>query len=142
MCVCMYVCVYQDRFKVGPVRSFFLLWGCECGSCFVLRELLRSKGGGYLGGNLLYEFLMNTETINLSPPFSPPPHSSGIVVIKVVVMILLMLVDILPIEINDSRDTYYLSGDPMHHSARRVFDPLVDKLMPCFMAHFRMNSQM
>ena len=43
---------------------------------------------------------------------------------------------------NGSRDTYYLSGDPMHHSARRVFDPLVDKLMPCFMAHFRMNSQM
>ena len=75
-------------------------------------------------------------------PFFPSSHSSGIVVIKVVVMILLMLVDILPIEINDSRDTYYLSADPMLHSARRVFDPLADKLMPCFMAHFRMNSQM
>ena len=75
-------------------------------------------------------------------PFFPSSHSSGIVVIKVVVMILLMLVDILPIEINYSRDTYYLSGDPMHHSARRVFDPLVDKLLPCFMAHFRMCSQM
>ena len=86
---------------------------------------------------------MNTETINLSPLFSPPPHSSGIVVIKVVVMILLMLVDILPIEINDSRDTYYLSADPMHHSARRVLTPLAERLMPCFMDKlFLMYSQM
>ena len=75
-------------------------------------------------------------------PFFPSSHSSGIV-IKVVVMILLMLVVILPIEINYSRDTYYLSAEPMHHSARRVLSPLAERLMPCFMDKlFLMYSQM
>ena len=60
MCVCMYVCI-KVGFKVGPVRFgslgarsdlyrvglLFLLWGCECVSCFVIS--LRGEGGGYLG---------------------------------------------------------------------------------------------
>ena len=46
MCVCMYVCMYQGRFKVASrsVRfGLFLLWGLR------VWELLHSKGGGYLG---------------------------------------------------------------------------------------------
>ena len=73
MYVCMYVGMYvtssvrfkirfRVRFKDGsvPVRSFFLLWGLRvCG-------LLHYKGGGVFR---VYQFLMNTETINLSPFF-------------------------------------------------------------------------
>ena len=60
MYVCMYVCMYVSssvrfkirfrfrfkvRFKDGsvPVRSFFCCGGCECVSCFIIRE------EGYLG---------------------------------------------------------------------------------------------
>ena len=109
MYVCMYVCMYQGRFKVGPVRSkvgsdrssFFLLWGFECVSCFIIS--LRGEGRRVLRGDLLYECLMKTETINLSPLFSPSspiayrkayrkaPITRDIVVIKVVVVIIMLV---------------------------------------------------
>ena len=46
MCVCMYVCVYQGRFKVAS-RS--VRFGLFFAVGLRVWELLRSKGGGYLG---------------------------------------------------------------------------------------------